>query len=782
MLFNFMSTNIMKRRHLSTILLIMALPTNAEITLDGTLGRTGPLPGPNYLIGAELGQQHGRNLFHSFRDFNLKSHESATFSGPNNVNNIIGRVTGGNPSNIDGLIRATIPNANLYFLNPDGILFGPNAKLDVQGSFHASTADYLRLQDGGRFEARQPNNSLLTVAPVEAFGFLTDTPAAMTLQQSKLSVSESNTLSLIGGNLRFSNAQFSTPSGRINLVAVASRAEVIPSDIGLNLSIGTQGGAITAENHTQITTSGNWGGDVFIRGGRFELISSWVSSDTLGEQDGGITDIRVDNLSVSQGSGISTDTFGSGKGGDIVLEVTDALTLAGEGERLFDFGANASLSNVISASSFSAGHGGDIWLRARQLTVKDGSGIASAVYGSGKGGMVSLKVADTLEISGINRADDRHRDDWIFGGSTVSIVSGSPHQTGHSGNIVIDARRVIMSDGAYIISSTMGHGNGGTIVIKVRETLDLFGSTESTAITASSEGTGDAGNLEIEAGRLQLMDRSGISTFTGGSGNGGSIDIFVTDALTISSVKKEYHGVIDSDSGSQQSGAGIAGDISVRAGTINLNGTIGSAAANAVGGNITVITPNLLYLREGKITSSVHSGSGNGGNITIENPQFVVLNKGQITAQAYEGRGGDIHITSDQFIASPCSQVSTSSKLGIDGEVEIDAPEVNLDDFLVVLPGSFVDASSQLQSPCTVAGVARNRFVVKRFAGSPPSQGDWKSNRLVLLPPEGEPRPNQTISHGSKDPKDASAGMAHKGLAFQPPAAQESRVVDEPLF
>ncbi len=171
----------MKISHtLSITLMFLCVPLHAQVSLDGTLGRSGALPGPDYLIGADLGQQHGGNLFHSFQDFNLQSFESATFSGPNSVNNVISRVTGGNPSNIDGLLRSTIPNADMYFLNPYGIMFGPNAKLDVQGSFHASTADYLRLQDGGQFNARLPGNSLLTVAPVEAFGFLTNTPAAIT--------------------------------------------------------------------------------------------------------------------------------------------------------------------------------------------------------------------------------------------------------------------------------------------------------------------------------------------------------------------------------------------------------------------------------------------------------------------------------------------------------------------------------------------------------------------------------------------------------------------------
>jgi len=106
-------------KYLLTIpLLIISLPINAEVTLDGTLGYSGALPGHDYLIGADLGQQHGGNLFHSFQDFNLQSFESATFSGPDSVNIVFSRVTGGNLSNIDGLIRSTIPNAEMFLLNP----------------------------------------------------------------------------------------------------------------------------------------------------------------------------------------------------------------------------------------------------------------------------------------------------------------------------------------------------------------------------------------------------------------------------------------------------------------------------------------------------------------------------------------------------------------------------------------------------------------------------------------------------------------------------------------
>ncbi|EDN68761.1 Large exoprotein containing haemagglutination activity domain [Beggiatoa sp. PS] len=152
--------------------LMMAISAQAQISTDGTLGPAQNLPGPDYQIGPDLGQTLGNNLFHSFQDFNLRFSESATFSGPNHIQNVISRVTGGNPSQIDGLIRSTIPNADFYFLNPYGIMFGPNASLDVQGSFHASTADYLRLGENERFYSDLGNESVLSVAPPVAFGFL----------------------------------------------------------------------------------------------------------------------------------------------------------------------------------------------------------------------------------------------------------------------------------------------------------------------------------------------------------------------------------------------------------------------------------------------------------------------------------------------------------------------------------------------------------------------------------------------------------------------------------
>ena len=112
-----------------------------------------------------MGQIRGPNLFHSFGEFNVRSGESATFTGPNAIANILGRVTLGNESIIDGLLRSEIPGANLFLLNPSGVIFGPNASLEVSGAFHVSTADYLGLEDGERFSAHLSETSVLSAAP-----------------------------------------------------------------------------------------------------------------------------------------------------------------------------------------------------------------------------------------------------------------------------------------------------------------------------------------------------------------------------------------------------------------------------------------------------------------------------------------------------------------------------------------------------------------------------------------------------------------------------------------
>ncbi len=188
---------------ISIICILMSIiqTVSAEVVLDGSLGKSGSLTGPNYDITAELGTQVGSNLFHSFQSLNLNSDETATFSGDASIHNVIGRVTGGAPSLINGTLRNSIPNADLYLVNPAGLIFGATAKLDVSGSFHASTADVINLNDGGTFSARLAQNNLLTTASPAAFGFLNNTGAEIQLDGAQLKVPTGKNLTLAAGKI-----------------------------------------------------------------------------------------------------------------------------------------------------------------------------------------------------------------------------------------------------------------------------------------------------------------------------------------------------------------------------------------------------------------------------------------------------------------------------------------------------------------------------------------------------------------------------------------------------
>ena len=153
----------------------------AEVATDGTLGPQKTLNGPIFAISDNLGQTVGPNLFHSFAAFNIASDEAAVFTGPAQISNIIGRVTGGNLSSIDGLLKSEIAGADVYLINPAGVVFGPNASLNVGGSLHVSTADFLRLGDDGIFYAEISEDSVLTVDSPSAFGFLSESPAGISV-------------------------------------------------------------------------------------------------------------------------------------------------------------------------------------------------------------------------------------------------------------------------------------------------------------------------------------------------------------------------------------------------------------------------------------------------------------------------------------------------------------------------------------------------------------------------------------------------------------------------
>src|SRR3954462_10286899 len=188
------------RSHRLSPLLLAALlaagPVRAQIITDGSVGPQVSLSGSQVDIGADLGTRSGNNLFHSFERFGIATGQTTTFTGPGDIRNVISRVTGGEISNIDGTLASRVGQADLYFLNPAGVMFGPNARLDVPGSFHVSTAHELRFADGVSFSALDKSGSGLTVATPEAFGFLDRPPGRISVDQGRLQLRPGKTLSL----------------------------------------------------------------------------------------------------------------------------------------------------------------------------------------------------------------------------------------------------------------------------------------------------------------------------------------------------------------------------------------------------------------------------------------------------------------------------------------------------------------------------------------------------------------------------------------------------------
>src|SRR5262249_53822444 len=273
---------------------------------DGSLGAApaGVVPSgidPNgqfatYLItpnlGAGLPQAAPRNLYHSFSEFDLKPGEIATFTGPASVVNLFGRVTGGSPSDINGTVRSTIDGANVFLLNPFGVVFGPDARLDVRGSFVASSADVVRFGSGQDFATGTPiaNGALLSVEDPTAFGFTRAVPgpievdrALPVLGDAPLSVPSGETLALIGGDVRVAGRGFAIntveiPGGNFEVASVRGPAEV-PADVSAFRVDGVPPdrlGDVAFTNQAIIDVSelggaGAGGGRVVVRGGQLVI-------------------------------------------------------------------------------------------------------------------------------------------------------------------------------------------------------------------------------------------------------------------------------------------------------------------------------------------------------------------------------------------------------------------------------------------------------------------------------------------------------------------------------
>lgn len=671
----------------------------AQISTDGAFGPSMPLSGPDFRIGAELGKQVEGNLFHSFRDFNIRSGERATFAGPDSVKNIISRVTGGNVSQIDGLLRSEIPGADFFLLNPAGIIFGQNASLDIGGSFHISTADSLRLGEKGRFNALSGEKDLLTAAPPSAFGFLRQSPSNIEIK-GKLGVHENQTLSIFGGNVNISGGILTAPGGHIRIFSAASAGEISSSALSEpEFPSFEKFGDISFSDNAVADVSADRAGAIHIRGGNFFLSGAESSlSGVTVNSDGGTIDIAMrEAVRISDYGNISTLTIGEGNSGNISLSA-DSLMLYDA--RIFTESGYDSGSILFSGK----GNSGDISLNIRTADIRGGM-ISTNTLDIGNSGNISIS-GDLLQIreQGAIVADNGN----IYPGEDGMITSGSlVGGKGDSGNISLNLNRLEIA-AASISSSTLGYGSGGMISINASESVNISGSEENVSqispdtyyglgsqalksgkggnisittdelnltkdgmINGQSYGSGRGGNVSLNVKCLNVSDGGTITTSTRGSGDSGDISIAAEESVNIfgTGTRMEKSWVYTATHSSGQGGT-----LSISTPFLRLSdkaaiysGSLGDYPfedmTDGAGGDIR-LTADDLELKNNAVISAESLSRGNAGNIAVQLNNSFTMDTAFVKSDTKQSDGGDIRILNPRLSNLKDSTVTTSVKGG----------------------------------------------------------------------------------------------------------------------
>ncbi|MEM9273298.1 MAG: filamentous hemagglutinin N-terminal domain-containing protein [Cyanobacteria bacterium P01_F01_bin.143] len=689
---------------------------SAQIIPDSTLPNNTEVLDNNNLIEIVGGTTEGNNLFHSFEQFSLEQGNTVFFNNAESINNIFSRVTGSSISNIDGLIKAN-GTADLFLINPNGIIFGENATLDIGGSFIGSTADSVLFQDGSQFSAIDPGATpLLTVnIPVGLqFGsepgdiavkgrghnisfdfdfFILDRSS----RNLGLAVKEGNTIGLIGNNILFDGGNLTAEAGNIELgsATATETVELVSNELGWTFNYnGLGNGNIDLVNDTSIDVSGDGSGNIQIQGHQVNLIDgSVIFAKTEGDNPGGLTKIKADQVSIfgsntndSISSSIQTDVSSQaiGNGGKIIVE-TNSLLITDEEDlspsnQILDISEQlleVTESEGIISNNYGSGNGGDITIFTKQL-INNGGGIGSVTYRSGKGGDIEI-VTEQLAIG--------------HGGRIGTAVVGS----GQGGEAFISAKQLTISRSGQILAITLGSGDGGHInlfteYLEVRNgaqissaTLGLFSDNIFT--------TGNGGSVNIEASNIKLdgfiesktdngvreIEASGIlaNAFLS-SGAGGNIDI-KSDRLTITN-----GATINASNfptrGESAPGTGPTGTINIKTNyleldndTSNFASSITTASHKLAGEGITLnVTEDIVIKGNSEITAETE-GDEKGGSIIIKANNVDLLDEARLTVNSSGlGDAGHLILVASDRINLNQGKITANSEQSGGGKITID--------------------------------------------------------------------------------------------------------------
>jgi filamentous hemagglutinin family protein len=619
----------------------------AQIVPDTSLGAEQSVLLPFNLI--QGGAQRGESLFHSFTDFNIAEGDRADFDPPLGVARIFARVTGQTRSEILGTLGA-YGTVDLFLLNPNGVFFGPNARIDLPGSLIISTANQFFFGNEV-FSARNPQTApLLTIATPIGLQYGGNS-GRIQVEALALEVQPTQTLALLGGDVLVNGTYLAAPGGRIDLIGVKT-------------------GELTRQSSGRDVTG--WDATKTIEFADLSLSDSLSDRsfvEVRGEVGGQIT-LQGRNISLRNSSLLAGVGFLARPGataGDVVITATD----------LISFQSSLILNDVQNGQ---IGNAGKVQITARSLNLSDDSYFQTSLNGIGNGGDISINV-DTASFS-----NSRLVSELLFLGR------------GNSGNINLKTGSLLLTDGSRFITETIGQGKAGNINLQVRDDMRLDRSDINSRVGApiTIDAKGGAGNILIQSGQLVLTSDSLLTASTLGLGDAGNIDIQVRGDMLLDgsgiSSRVEPFSTIDAE--------GNAGKINVQTGRLTfidrssgggeVKGDPGEAFLDASTGGrgdaaaVTIVAREQIKLDGGRISSELLENSiGNGNNITISAPTILLQRQANLsTFNLGDGQASDINIQAEQFSTSAAEIVSSLGLAGrgSGGDILIRAKTVMMDD------------------------------------------------------------------------------------------------------
>ena len=804
----------------------------AQVTSDNTVNTQVEQNGTVAEITG--GETRGGNLFHSFQDFSISTGNEAFFNNASDISNILSRVTGGNVSNIDGLIRAN-GNASLFLINPAGIILGENASLNIGGSFYGSSASSILFEDGEFSAADLENPPLLTVNAPIGLGFR-DNPGAIENNSVAndgrgLEVTPGSNLSLLGGDVNFNGGVVTAPRGKVDLGGLSSTGTIkIEQDNSFSFPEDIAKANVSLNQQALVKVRDAGGGFINVNALNFSLSEESIllggieSGKGSSEAQAGDININVESFLAEDNSQIITATEGVGDSGNIfvdatTIEFTDDLpgddqasvliaSTLGQGDGgdieinanniSFDGSAGGAVTNVgLTANDESipnvVGDAGDITVNTDSIFLSNGAGLSAITGGIGDAGNITVNAKDTVRAD--QRGDEITRVSDFFGftirrpSGFKSFVRGAfgegeTRGVGDAGTVEINAKDIFFTGGGGILTITIGQGNAGDIIVNATGSVELDDAGEILSQVIFEQGNGNAGNITINADKLSLNDSSRILSDTQRKDNSGNIAInaneisltegsFIISGVGILGEQVEGDaGNIEIDTGklfldnissitAQTNGAGNAGGEGT-AGSINVNAfeqiNISDSSRiqartdnDSSGGNINLNTNALNLSNNGEI-STLTEGEGNAGNIELQiveditldqnsfisarafqeanggnleiNTRFIVAfpnGSNDIIANADSGQGGNVTINSESLLgigerplSNSTNDIDASSKFSLDGNVIINTPDINPVQGATELPSNIVEANSIAQQACEANRevVAQNSFTI----------------------------------------------------------------------